>query len=418
MAASPAISGGLSEEPPMTDPRPNRRAPGFATRAIHHAYDPAAHHGALVPPVYHSATFAFPSAEHGAACFAGEAPGHIYTRISNPTLDLVEQRVASLEGGAAAVAFASGMGAITATCWSLLQPGDELLTDRTLYGCTFAFFTHGLQRFGVRVRTADFTDPAQVAAAAGPRTRLIFCETPANPNLRLADIAAIAEIGRRHGARTVVDNTCATPWLQRPLELGADIVVHSATKYLGGHGDLTAGFAVCADTALAATLRLSGLKDLTGAVLSPGDAALILRGLKTLALRMERHCDNAEAIAARLAEHPSVVRVWYPGLSGAPQRELARRQMRRHGGMLAFELAGGMAAGRAFLNALELITRAVSLGDAETLAQHPASMTHAPYPPEARLAAGIPDGMVRISAGLEETDDLLDDLEQALARAA
>ena len=389
---------------------------GFATRAIHFGYNPADNQGALVPPVYQSATFAFPSVEHGAACFRGEADGHIYTRISNPTLDLLERRIADLEGGEAAVAFGSGMGAITAVCWSMLRPGDEILADKTLYGCTFSFFHHGLSEFGIVVRHIDLTDPAEVEASWSPRTRMVYCESPANPNMRLADIAAISRITRERGGLLVVDNTYATPYLQRPLELGADIVVHSATKYLGGHGDLTAGLAV-SSAELATTIRMRGLKDFTGAVLSPLDASLIMRGLKTLALRMERHCDNAQAIAELLAVSPDVSRIWFPGLPDAPQHELARRQMRRFGGMLAFELEGGIDAGRCFMNALQLITRAVSLGDAETLAQHPASMTHSTYTPEERTLAGIPEGLIRISAGLEDTADILADISQALGVA-
>jgi methionine-gamma-lyase len=396
---------------------PHHQPQGFATRAIHHGYDPADHHGALVPPIYQTSTFAFPSAEYGAACFSGEASGHFYTRISNPTLNLLEQRMAALEGGAGAVAFGSGMGAITAVCWTLLKPGDEIITDITLYGCTYAFFEHGLQRFGVTIRHIDLTDPAKLADAISERTRMVYFESPANPNMRLADIAALSKIAHAHGALVVVDSTYCTPWLQRPLELGADIVVHSATKYLNGHGDVTAGIAVCADAEIATSVRLVGLKDMTGAVLSPHDANLILRGLKTLALRMERHCANAAAIAHFLASRPEVEVVHFPGLPNSPQHALAKRQMRAFGGMLAFELRGGLDAGRRFLNALNLITRAVSLGDAETLVQHPASMTHSTYTPEERAAANIPEGLVRLSAGLEDIDDLLADIEGALLKS-
>ncbi len=393
-------------------------APGFATRAIHHGYDPRQHQGALVPPIHVSATFAFETVEQGSAMFAGELPGHFYTRISNPTLALLEQRIAALEGGAGGIAFGSGMGAITATLWTLLGAGDEVVADLTLYGCTFSFLQHGLQRFGVTVRHVDLRDPEALRAAITPRTRVVYCETPANPNLRLVDIAAVSAIAHEAGATLVVDNTFATPWLQRPLELGADVVVHSATKYLGGHGDLTAGLAVCADAALARRIRLEGLKDLTGAVMSPHDAHGILRGLKTLHLRMERHCANAAAIAELLAAAPQVATVHYPGLASFPQHALAMRQMRGFGGgMVAFELRGGIEAGRRFMNALQLVTRAVSLGDAETLAQHPATMTHSTYSPEQRAAHGIAEGLVRISAGLEDVDDILADLRQALLRA-
>ena len=390
----------------------------FSTRAIHHGYDPQQHEGALVPPIYQTSTFAFPSAEYGAACFAGEASGHFYTRISNPTLALLEQRIASLEGGAAAISFGSGMGAIASVCWTLLNPGDEIITDRTLYGCTHAYFTHGLQRFGVKITRIDMTDSRNLAAAISGRTRMVYIETPANPNMRLIDIAACAELARQKNALLVVDNTYCSPYLQQPLGLGADIVVHSATKYLNGHGDVTAGVAICKDAELALRIRLEGLKDMTGAVLSPHDANLILRGLKTLPIRMERHCDSAEIVAKYLAEHPMVERVYYPGLEDDPHHALARKQMRRFGGMIGFELLSGREGGRRFMNALQLFTRAVSLGDAESLAQHPASMTHSTYTPEERAEALISEGLVRLSIGLEDVDDLLSDLENALKAAS
>ncbi|CAI1773586.1 methionine gamma-lyase [Serratia entomophila] len=388
----------------------------FATRAIHHGYDPQQHLGALCPPVYMSSTFTFPTAEYGGACFAGTEPGYFYSRIANPTLNLLEQRIANLEDGEAAVAFSSGMGAITACCWTLLSPGDELIVDETIYGCTFSYFHQGLARYGVKVTHVDLTRPERLAAAIGPRTRLVYCETPANPNMRLIDIAAVAEIAHRQRALLLVDNTYCTPYLQRPLPLGADIVVHSATKYLGGHGDLLAGLAVTTQV-LAQDIRLVGLKDMNGAVLSAQDAALLLRGLKTLPLRMERHCDNAQRLAEMLARHPAVARVDYPGLETFPQHALAQRQMARPGGMLAFELKGGMAAGIRFLNALQLILRAVSLGDCESLAQHPASMTHSAYSAEERRRHHISDGLIRLSAGLEAFEDLQADILQALERA-
>ncbi|MGY2402109.1 methionine gamma-lyase [Pseudomonas sp. SDO5271_S396] len=389
---------------------------GFSTRAIHHGYDPKDHHGALVPPIYLSATFAFPTVEYGAACFAGEAAGHFYTRISNPTLALLESRMTTLENGEAAVAFGSGMGAIAATFWTLLRPGDEVIVSQTLYGCTFALLHHGLGEFGIRVRHVDLSDLDALDQALSPATRLVYFETPANPNLQLVDIAAVAERAHRHpGVTVVVDNTYCTPYLQRPLDLGADVVVHSATKYLSGHGDITAGIAV-ASQALAQRIRLQGLKDLTGAVLSPQDAALLMRGLKTLALRMDRHCSNALAVAQALQAHPAVAQVIYPGLRSFAQYELATRQMRLPGGMIAFELKGGIDTGRRFMNALKLFSRAVSLGDAESLAQHPASMTHSSYTPQERAAHGISEGLVRLSVGLEDVADLLADVQQALAR--
>ncbi len=392
------------------------RHPGFATRAIHHGYDPQAHGGALVPPVYQTATFAFPTVEYGAACFAGEEAGHFYSRISNPTLALLEARMASLEGGEAALALASGMGAITATLWTLLRPGDEVLLGSTLYGCTFAFLHHGIGEFGVKIKHVDMADLNAVQAAMSPATRVIYFESPANPNMHLVDIAAVAKIARRHGATLVVDNTYCTPYLQRPLELGADLVVHSATKYLSGHGDITAGLVIGAK-ALVDRIRLEGLKDMTGAVLSPHDASLLMRGLKTLNLRMDRHCFNAQALAEFLRKQPEVEVLHYPGLPSFPQHALAKKQMAQPGGMLAFELKGGITAGRRFMNALQLFSRAVSLGDAESLAQHPASMTHSSYTPQERARYGISEGLVRLSVGLEDIEDLLADIRQALKAA-
>ncbi|MBC2857570.1 methionine gamma-lyase [Stappia sp. 28M-7] len=391
----------------------SNRPLGFATRAIHHGYDPHANEGALTPPVHMTSTFAFETAEAGGEMFAGERAGHVYTRISNPTLALLEDRMAVLEGGEAAIAFASGMGAITAVMWTFLSPGDEILVDKTLYGCTFAFFRHGLAKFGITVTHVDMRDPQNVAAAISPRTRIVYFETPANPNMRLVDIAAVSRIARAAGARTVVDNTYATPVLTRPLELGADIVVHSATKYLGGHGDLIAGIAVGAAEDMH-QVRLVGLKDMTGAVMAPLTAHLIMRGLKTLELRMERHCASAQAAAQLLEDHPAVAAVHYPGLPGFAQHALAARQMPGFGGMIAFELVGGMRSGIEFLDALGLARRAVSLGDAETLVQHPASMTHSTYTPQERQEHGISDGLIRLSVGLETPEDILADLAQAL----
>ncbi|MDP3616337.1 MAG: aminotransferase class I/II-fold pyridoxal phosphate-dependent enzyme, partial [Rhodoferax sp.] len=317
-----------------------------------------------------------------------------------------------------AVVFGSGMGAITSCLWAMLDAGDEVLADLTLYGCTFAFMTHGLARFGVRIRHVDMSDPAQLAQAMGPNTKVVYFESPANPNMRLVDIAAVSAIAHRGAAKVVVDNTYCTPYLQQPLVLGADVSLHSMTKYLGGHGDLMAGAAIFADAELAQRVRLHGLKDMTGAVMSAQDAHLVMRGLKTLALRMDRHCLSALRVAEFLQAHPATQVVHFPGLPSFPQHALAKRQMRQFGGMIAFELRGGMLAGMRFMDALQLVARAVSLGDAETLAQHPASMTHSTYTPEERAQHGISEGLVRLSIGLEDIDDLLADIAQALECAA
>lgn len=389
------------------------RPASFATRAIHYAYDPRQNEGALTPPLHLTSTFAFETAEAGGEMFAGERQGYIYSRIANPTCDLLERRIATLEGAEAGLALASGMGAITAVLWTLLSPGDEVIVDKTLYGCTFAFMQHGLAKWGITITHIDMTDPENLRAAISEKTRVVYFETPANPNMRLVDIAATARIAHAAGAQVVVDNTYATPYLTRPIEMGVDIVVHSATKYLGGHGDVVAGL-VAGSAEQVAEIRLVGMKDMTGAVMAPFNAMLILRGLKTLALRMDRHCASARVVGKFLEAHPAVQSVYFPGLESFPQQKLAEQQMDQPGAMIAFEIDGGMSGGIAFMNGLKMIQRAVSLGDAETLIQHPASMTHSTYTPEERAEHDISDGLIRLSVGLEEVEDILADLEQAL----
>ncbi len=406
------MRGSAKGKDSVTEKRRTERD-GFSTRAIHVGYDPAEAEGALTPPIHLTSTYVFETAEHGADLFAGTRDGYIYGRTKNPTQTILETRLANLEGGEAALAVASGMGAISATLWTLLDAGAHVVIDRVMYGNSFALFTKGLTRFGVKVTVADFTRPETVAAAAGGGARLLYFETPANPNLRVIDISRIAAIGRGAGALTIVDNTFATPVLQRPLEHGADLVVHSATKYLGGHGDLIAG-AVIGSADLIKRIRLQGLRYLTGATLSPLSAFLILRGLKTLELRIAQHSRSALAVAEMLAAHPSVAAVHYPGLPAFQQADIVRRQMTAGGGLVSFELKGGIAEGRIVMNALKLAQRAVSLGDAETLVQHPASMTHAAYSAEERAQHGISDGLIRLSVGLENTEDILADLDQAL----
>jgi methionine-gamma-lyase len=309
------------------------------------------------------------------------------------------------------------MAAISALLWTVLDAGSHVVIDRVLYGNTFALFTKGLTRFGVKVSIADFTQPQTVANAISKDTRLLFFETPANPNLRVIDVAAIAALGRTVDVLTVVDNTFATPALQRPIALGADLVVHSATKYLGGHGDLIAG-AIAGPTEIVEKIRLQGLRYLTGATLSPLSAFLILRGLKTLELRMAQHSRSALAVAELLSSHSAIAAVHYPWLADFPQVDIARRQMAAGSGLVAFELKGGLTASRDLINALELAQCAVSLGDAETLIEHPATMTHAAYSAAERAQYGITDGLIRLSVGLENTDDILADLDRALGKLA
>ncbi len=392
----------------------NRLKGGFATRAIHTGHNPADHLGALTPPVFMTSTYAFETAEVGEQIFRGERQGYIYGRTRNPTQALLEECIAGLENAEAGLAVASGMAAISSTLWTLLQAGDEVVIDHTLYGNSFALFVRGLTRFGVDVAVADFTDlDAAAAAISKGAPKVVFFETPANPNLRIIDIAAIGLMAHEAGALLVVDNTFATPALQQPILLGADLVVHSATKFIGGHGDLIAGI-VAGPKETVEHIRRHGLRYFTGATIAPLTAFLLLRGLKTLELRMERHCSSALAIAQLLEQHPAITWVSYPGLANSPFYELARRQMTAFGGLIACELRGGKKAGMAFMNRLALVTRAVSLGDAETLVQHPASMTHSPYTQEERQKHGITDGLIRFSVGLETLSDLKDDIVQAL----
>ncbi len=393
---------------------------GFSTSAIHHGFEELEQHGSLIPPIYMTSTYAFKNVEQGAARFSGEEPGHFYSRISNPTVEILETRFAKLEKAEACVAFASGMGAITSVLWTLLQSGDEILIDKTMYACTFAFMQHGLTKFGINVTQVDMTNLDDLAKALLSKPKLIFFETPTNPNMRLIDIKLVNAIAKEQNTLVIVDNTYATPYLCNPIELGADIVVHSATKYISGHGDVIAGLAVGSHETMQ-RVRLEGLKDMTGAVMTPLTAHQLMRGLKTLNLRMQKHCENTSIIASHLATHPLVEFVYYPGDTNNPYHLLASEQMRGFGGMLAFTLKSKsknkLQTGIQMMNQLKMIRLAVSLGDAETLIQHPASMVHSACSPEERQKQGIDDGLVRLSIGLENVEDIWNDLKQALDKA-
>ena len=384
----------------------------FRTRAVHVGSHPDPTTGAHVSPVYRTSTFAYGDFERGRRMFAGEEEGYVYSRIGNPTVRVFEEKVASLEGAEDAVAFASGMAAISAVAFTFLKPGDELVFLGPLYGGTEGFFFEMLTQFGVQVRDASGQPPE---AWIGPQTRMLYAETPTNPTLRINDLEAVGKLGRKHGVLTVADNTFATPYLTRPLEFGVDLVLHSATKYLGGHGD-TLGGVVAGPAEMMAELRSHGLRHVGGA-LGAEDAFLLMRGVKTLPLRIEAHCDGAEAVASYLEQHPLVERVYYPGLPSHPDHELAARQMDRYGGMVALELKGGEKAAKTFLDSLEFFTQAVSLGDVESLATHPASTTHELLPQEVLERQGITPGLVRLSVGIEDPRDLIEDIEQALAKA-
>ncbi|MEA4903234.1 MAG: methionine gamma-lyase [Petrimonas sp.] len=386
---------------------------GFATKAIHGGRQKN-QFGSLCDPIYQTSAFTFETAEQGGRRFTQEEEGYIYTRLGNPTSTSVEEKVRLLEGGEACVSAASGMGAITSAIWSCVEQGDHIIASKTLYGCTFAFLNHGINRYGIDVSFVDIRDPKNIESAMRPTTKLVYLETPANPNLYIADLKSIAEIvHKKADCILMVDNTFSTPYITRPIEWGADVVVHSATKYLNGHGDVIAGF-VIGKKEYINRVRFVGIKDMTGATLSPFDAFLIARGLKTLEIRMEKHCWNAQKVAEFLERHAAVETVLFPGLVSFPQFELAKKQMSLPGAIISFEVKGGMAAGKKLLNNLQLLSISVSLGDAETLIQHPASMTHSAYSPEERLASNISDGLIRLSVGLENVEDIIADLKQGL----
>ena len=388
---------------------------GLGTTAIH-AGTLKNLYGTLAMPIYQTSTFIFDSAEQGGRRFALEEAGYIYTRLGNPTTTVLENKIAALEEGEAAVATSSGMGAISSTLWTVLKAGDHVVTDKTLYGCTFALMCHGLTRFGIEVTFVDTSNLDEVKNAMKENTRVVYLETPANPNLKIVDLEALSKLAHTNpNTLVIVDNTFATPYMQKPLKLGADIVVHSVTKYINGHGDVIAGL-VITNKELADQIRFVGLKDMTGAVLGPQDAYYIIRGMKTFEIRMERHCKNAKKVVEFLNKHPKIERVYYPGLETHPGHEIAKKQMKDFGAMISFELKGGFEAGKTLLNNLKLCSLAVSLGDTETLIQHPASMTHSPYTKEEREAAGITDGLVRLSVGLENVEDIIADLEQGLEK--
>ena len=390
---------------------------GFGTKAIHAGAIEDAQFGALATPIYQSSTFVFDSCEQGGRRFAGQENGYIYTRLGNPTVTVLEQRIAALEGAEACAAAASGMGAVSACMWTLAAAGKHILADKTLYGCTFAFLSHGMSRYGVEVDFIDTSNLEEVKVHLRSTTVAVYLETPANPNLKITDIEAVAKIAHEFNPeiKVICDNTFASPALQSPLALGADVVLHSATKYLNGHGDVIAGFVV-GSQAFISEVKMFGLKDMTGATMDPFAAYLIIRGLKTLELRVARHNESAEKVAAFLDKHPAVERVFYPGLQEHPGHEIAARQMKGFGGIISFEVKGGKEAGMQLVNSMRMIRIAVSLGDAETLIEHPASMTHSTYSPEDQAAAGITPGLIRLSVGLENVEDILADLEQGLSK--
>ncbi len=385
------------------------------TLAVHGAESGDPHTGSVAPPLYQTSTFFFKNSDHGEKLFKGEAEGYIYSRLGNPTQACLERQIAVLEGCEAGLAFSSGLAAISALVFTLCETGDNFVSSNTIYGGTHGLFAKPMKRLGIEAREVLATDVKNIETAIDAKTKLIFIETPANPNLAIIDVEKCAEIAHKNGIPLAVDNTFATPILQRPKELGADIIVHSATKYIGGHGDVVAGL-LAGEEEFIYDARKESMSEI-GFCISPFNAWLLLRGLKTLGVRVHKHCVNTEHVANYLASHPKISEVSYPGLPSHPGHELARKQMKNgFGGMIAFELKGSREEGKKFVDSVELCTHAVSLGDCDTLICHPASTTHSTYSPEELQQAGITDTMIRISVGIEDPRDLCDDLEQALER--
>jgi len=383
------------------------------TDVVHGGQHPDKWTGALSPPIYQTSTFAFRDADHGARLFKEEEEGYIYTRISNPNINLLADKMALLESAEAGSIFASGLAAIFNAVVAVTKSGGHIISDDTIYGGTFTLLKEYMPEFGIEVTFVDATDLNRVADAIKSETTMLFIETPANPTMKIINIGECAKLVHSKNLLLCVDNTFATPYLQRPFGFGADIVLHSATKYLSGHGDIIGGVVVGRKD-FVKTMWDKGKE--IGASIAPFNAWLILRGLKTLAVRMEKHCTNAMKIAEYLAAHKKIERVYYPGLSTHPGHDLAVKQMIKFGGMLGFDVKGGKEAGKVLMNSVRLCTLAVSLGDVDTLIEHPASMTHSSYNEEELRACGIKLGFVRLSVGLEHVDDLIEDLEQALSK--
>lgn len=383
----------------------------FETIAIHEGYEAKEMKGSLAVPLFQTSTFEFQSAEEGEKSFAGESDSYIYTRIGNPTIQVLESRIAELEGAESGLAFGSGMGAISAVLIALTKANDHILASSGLYGSTFGLLMMLKEKYNIAVDFSEFTSKESIRKQIKPETTCIYIETPINPTMTLIDLQMVAEVAKEFDIPVVVDNTFSSPYLQRPIELGCDIVVHSATKYINGHGDVIAGL-VAGKKEMMEAINLSTRKDI-GAVISPFDAWLLLRGIKTLPLRMDRHSDNAEKIVDKLNGHSKVKAVYYPTLD---ETGIFEKQMKRGGGIIAFEVKGNKQTAQALMNELTFIKVAVSLGDAETLIEHPATMTHAVIPEEERLEMGISDQLIRLSVGLEAWEDIWEDLAQAIEK--
>ena len=386
----------------------------FDTAEVH-AGEPRDPYGSLIPPIYQTSTFYFDSTDDAVEACGDYAESFAYSRITNPSLDYMEQKLAALEHGKGAVSYASGMGAVAGALFAALQCGDHVIFTKAKYSGTEDITSDWLPRFGIQHDTFRADHLEELEPLIKPNTKVVYVETPANPTMVLVDLAEVAKIAHRHGAKVFVDNTFATPYNTNPLDLGADVVIHSLTKYIGGHGDLLGGAVISNDTEFLRQCRLGTLMHF-GAVMAPFTAFLVCRGMKTLGVRMRQHNENALKIARWLEADPRIETVRYPFLASNPQYDIAKKQMRGGGGMISFDVKGGLEAGKKFINSLKLCTLAVSLGDTETLVEQAAAMTHTMIPREVREAAGITDGMIRMSVGLEDADDIIADLDQALSR--
>ncbi|AXH99478.1 methionine gamma-lyase [Sporosarcina sp. PTS2304] len=382
------------------------------TAMIHEGYDSKEHQGSLAVPLYQTATYVFDSAEQGEKRFAGEEAGNIYSRLGNPTVSVLEERIARMEEGQAGLAFASGMAAVSAVLVHVTKANDHIVCSRGIYGCTFGLLKIMEEKYGITHDLISMGSEEEIERAVKPETTCIYVETPINPTMELVDLQAVVTVAKRHNLKVIVDNTFCSPYIQTPLTFGADFVLHSATKYLNGHGDVIAGLLVGNSKEEMAKLRSTVQKDF-GGVISPFDAWLLLRGIKTLPVRMDRHAANAKIVFDYLKKHSQVDEVFYPFDEQHPQFAIAKKQMKTGGGLISFTIKGGKIEAQKFLNQLSLIKLAVSLGDAETLIQHPASMTHSGVPVEEREKMGITDSLLRLSVGLEHMDDIIADLEQA-----
>lgn len=386
----------------------------FETAVIHDGYNDKEMLGSLAPPIFQTSTYTFDSAEQGERRFSGEEAGFVYSRLGNPTVRILEEKIATLENGESGLAFGSGMAAVSAVLIALTKANDHVLCSSGLYGCTFGLLSMMREKYHIQVEFSKMDSEEEIRSRIKRETTVIYIETPINPTMQLVDLELVVEIAKEYNIPVVVDNTFSTPYLQRPLELGCDVVIHSATKYIGGHGDVIGGLVV-GKKEFIEEVSMTTRKDI-GGVMSPFDAWLLIRGLKTLPIRMDRHCNNALEVMNYLKGHPKVTQMFYPHEATNPDYEIGKKQMKKGGGMISFEIKGTKADAQKFLNSLSLIKIAVSLGDAETLIQHPATMTHAVVPEATRRKMGITDQLIRLSVGLEAPDDIWQDLKQALDR--